>query len=144
MNTRIQCCLYLATTLLVYPTRLPGDEPHQTAPTPPPGCQATPETIDLDLPGDTYPLVPGEPGRTGRRVGLAGLGLMAGVLGVIWSRRQRVQRLRRRRSFGHPVAARMEEVPGQPPIDRSQRSLARQRIRRFDYDRFYLRMLRDL
>lgn len=142
MNTRMQCCLCLATTLLLYPTRLPGDEPHQTAPSPPHACQATPETTDL--PEDTYPIVPGEPSRTSRHLGLAGLGLMAGVLGVIWSRRQRVQRLRRRRGFGHPAAARMEEVPGQPLIDRSQRSLARQRIRRFDYDRFYLRMLRDL
>jgi hypothetical protein len=142
MNTRMQCCLYLATTLLVNPTRLPGDEPNQTAASPPPGCQATPETIDR--PGDLSPIIPGEPSRSSRRLGLAGLGLMAGVLGVIWSRRQRVQRLRRRRSFGHPVAAQMEEFPGQPLIDRSQRSLARQRIRRFDYDRFYLRMLRDL
>jgi hypothetical protein len=139
MNTRLQFCFCLVTTLLVIPMRLPGDEHPQAAPSPPDRGLVAPETVHL--PEVALPNVPGEPSRTKRRIGLGGLGLMAGLLGVIWSRHHHGQRRRRR---GNRAAWGWREPPGRTPDHPSRRTAARQRIRRFDYDRFYLRMLRDL
>jgi hypothetical protein len=86
-----------------------------------------------------------EPTRNARHFGLAGLGLMASALGLLWKRHRRLIH-RRRRHFLH--AAPRVPPPAFSLVPGSRRppghSMPRHRIRRFDYDRFYLHLLRDL
>ena len=78
------------------------------------------------------------------RFGLTELSLMAGALGALWTM-SRAGHHRRRRSLGYtPVASSRSRRrntgsgrgTGTPP--------PRHRIRRFDHDRFYLHVVRDL
>jgi hypothetical protein len=86
----------------------------------------------------------GEPVQATRRLGLAGLGLMVSVLGAIWGRYRSMRRQRRYRGRAGTAASSPRAYPGVSPHEKRRHPLARCRVRRFDYDRFYLRMLRDL
>jgi hypothetical protein len=143
MPTRIRLCLFLMTTLIVTSTRALGDEPHQSISSGPKRTWVFSATAAISpdpIPGMTHGTH-----RSRHRIGLAGIGLMAGALGAIWRvHRGNVQRRRRRRfTWDYPAPrgkarpARWRKVPRSNPA-------ARQRIRRFDYDRFYLHLMRDL
>lgn len=86
------------------------------------------------------------PDRTSRHLGMASLGLMAGALGALWTRRRRV-RHRRRQQYLYEAESTRLWLPSAPidgPHSSPSRAPLRHRIRRFDYDRFYLHMTRDL
>jgi hypothetical protein len=143
MPTRIRLCLCLMTTLIISPTRALGNDPFQAvSPEPKRTCVfSTPTAISPDpIPGMTRGTH-----RSRLRVGLAGLSLMAGALGAIWKvRRGNVQRRRKRRFPWDYPAPRRKAMPARwRKVPRSNPA-TRQRIRRFDYDRFYLHLLRDL
>ncbi len=106
--------------------------------------------LNYDPPDSTYTSAPGhshnhsESPRTTPPVGWAGVGLMAGALAAIWSIRHNSHKHRRHRRPGHPVPVqRNSTTVGPRPHDPSQPP-GPHRTRRFDYDRFYLRMTRDL
>jgi hypothetical protein len=68
---------------------------------------------------------------------------MVSVLGAVWGTRHRLRRRHRvyRAQSARPSARAISSLgPWQEP----QAAPGRHRVRRFDYDRFYLRMLRDL
>jgi hypothetical protein len=86
---------------------------------------------------------PGGGRRGARRLSLAGLGLMMSVLGAVWGGRHRLRRRHRRYQTRWKRMAACGSSCLAQGRGRSGAS-GRFRVRRFDYDRFYLRMLRDL
>ena len=133
------CCVLIMTIMVATATPAPA----QKAPDPP--CPHA----DPDTGNATVAMVSGVapvPDNTTRHLGMAGLGLMASALGVLWTRRRRVIHRRRRRYLREarfaPLRPPSSPVPGSPPAP--GHSPPRHRNRRFDYDRFYLHLLRDL
>jgi hypothetical protein len=94
---------------------------------------STPDPVDL------------EPARSTRHFGLAGLGLMATALGAYWRMHRGTAARRRlwRRHCAHD-GPRAAWAPNAGLINSHCRAPGRHRVRRYDYDRFYLRMVRDL
>ncbi len=138
------CCVLIMTIMVATATQAPATTaPTQKAPDPP--CSHAD-------PGDRHTTVAmasavaPAPDNTTRHLGMAGLGLMASALGVLWTRRRRVIHRRRHRYLRDarfaPLRPHSSPVPGSPPSPGP--SPPRHRIRRFDYDRFYLHLLRDL
>ena len=74
----------------------------------------------------------------------AGLGLMASAVGAVWRIRHSSHKRRRRRRWkGHrPESCEHAQKPARNKHLRGP--LEHQRVKRFDYGRFYLRMTRDL
>lgn len=90
------------------------------------------------------PHVSDEGRRTSHRLALAGLGLLTGLFGTIWRLRRRVARRRRfqtARPFNH---AQPTDGAGGHNAGARIHAGAKHRVRRFDYDRFYLHLIRDL
>ena len=145
LSPRIGHCLVLIVTIMVAAsTRAPAlQAPTEQSPDPPchhadPGNRHT----TVALASGFAPV----PDSTTRHLGMAGLGLMASALGVLWTRRRRVIHRQRRRYLREarfaPQRPPVFPIPGSPPSP--GHSPPRHRIRRFDYDRFYLHLLRDL
>lgn len=141
MPRKIGLCLYLMTAMVTTTTPAPAGQPLSEHANTPQCPRASPEANETS-PADGPRL---EPDRTTRHLGLAGLGLMASVLGVYWKvQHGNHQRRRKRRIYcGHACP---RPAPPTPlgPGDSGNHSTERQRIRRFDYDRFYLHMVRNL
>lgn len=88
--------------------------------------------------------VPDEVPRTSNRLALAGLGILAGLFGTIWKLRRRIARRRQFQTSRLINHAQMTGgALGSAGGARGQAG-ARHRVRRFDYDRFYLHLTRDL
>ena len=138
MPKTIRLCLFLIIAMPATLTRTDATEiPHlQPAEDFVPRERASPPTAALPV---EPPLEP----RTHRHLGLAALGLMMTTLGAYWRIHQgNIGRRRWRHLHRARSVSRCPQVPG--PVGPHPGSVTRHRIRRFDYDRFYLHMLRNL
>jgi len=140
LSPQIGHYLVLVMTIMVATA---AQTPAQKAPDPP-RPHADPDTghTTVALTSAVAPV----PDHTTRHLGMAGLGLMASALGVLWTRRRRLLHRRRHRYLCEarysPLQPPSSPATGSPPSP--GHSPPRHRIRRFDYDRFYLHLLRDL
>ena len=141
MPKMIRLCLFLIIVMPAVPTRSDAiatqhAQPHVTGV---PGS-------DSEEPAQTEHFAPIEPplaDRTNRHLGLAALGLMMTTLGAYWRIHQgSIGRRRWHRMHRTRAASRYLQLPG--PAGPQPGSAAPHRMRRFDYDRFYLHMLRNL
>jgi hypothetical protein len=142
MLKTIRLCLFLiiaipATATGAHTTQLPQRSPIEVpCPQDPPAADS-PSAIEPHL----------ESARTTRHLGLAALGLMMTTLGACWRIHQGNTARRRSRHVRRiPVGSSHPQIPSpaDPHSNSNSNSLTRHRIRRYDYDRFYLHMLRDL
>ena len=141
MPMTVRLCLLLVSATMACCARAPAtplppvhpDTAASSPTSPQVSVSSTPDPVDL------------EPARSTRHFGLAGLGLMATALGAYWRMHRgtaaRRRLWRRRCAHGGPPAA---GAPIAGLIDSHCRAPGRHRVRRYDYDRFYLRMVRDL
>jgi hypothetical protein len=141
MPRKIGLCLYLMTVIVTTTSPAFAGQSlseHVDTPQCPRASSEATETLAADGPSI-------EPGRTTRHLGLAGLGLMASVLGVYWKvQHGNHQRRRKRRIYcGYAYPRHAPPTTLDPGVS-DNHSTERQRIRRFDYDRFYLHMVRNL
>jgi hypothetical protein len=140
MLKTILLCLFLiitstATSTGADATPLPQRSPREVQ------CPQAPATADSASAIEP----PLESARTTRHLGLAALGLMMTTLGAYWRIHQgNIGRRRSRHVRRIPVESSHPQIPNPAHPHSNSNSLARHRIRRYDYDRFYLHMLRDL
>jgi hypothetical protein len=142
MAIRFCLCVRVLLILLTTPILILGGEPAASGPIRTGIVQCNSEAAGEDA-NDRSGFLP-ESHEPSRLMAWAGLGLMASAVGAVWRIRQSSHKRRRRRTHeGHRPASR--ECPQKRSSEKHlEGPLAHQRIRRYDYDRFYLRMTRDL
>jgi hypothetical protein len=138
MPKTIRLCLFLIIAMPATPARtdatpLPQRQPAGDL------VPGEPASFPAETPSPVEP--PLEP-RTHRKLGLAALGLVMTTLGACWRIHQGTGRRRWRHLHRARSVSLFPQFPG--PAGPHPGSGARHRIRRFDYDRFYLHMLRNL